>query len=47
MQALRVFISGDNVWTFTSYPGMDPEIKEEQVFYPLMRQWTAGLSVTF
>ena len=47
MQSFRVFLSGDNIWTFTKYPGMDPEIKEEKVFYPLMRQWTLGLSVTF
>lgn len=47
MKTLRVFVSGDNIWTFTSYPLMDPEIKEERVFYPLMRQWTAGVSITF
>ncbi len=43
---LKFFVSGENLLTFTSYPGMDPEIGTD-VAYPLMRQYTVGAQITF
>ena len=46
MKQLRVFVSGENLLTLTSYPGLDPE-KGTSIGYPLMRQVTFGAQVTF
>lgn len=46
VQQLRFFASGDNLATFTSYPGLDPE-KGSTIGYPLMRQVTLGAQITF
>ena len=46
MQQLRFFISGENLLTLTSYPGIDPE-KGSSISHPLMRQVTLGAQVTF
>ena len=45
-QNLRIFVSGENLLTFTSYPGLDPEIGTA-VGYPLMRSVCGGLQLTF
>lgn len=42
----RFYISADNVLTLTQYPGMDPEIGAS-VGYPLMKQYAAGMQLTF
>jgi len=42
----RLFFSGENVFTITGYPGLDPEIGSS-VGYPTMRQYSLGLNVTF
>jgi TonB-linked SusC/RagA family outer membrane protein len=52
---LRVFVSADNVFTFTKYTGIDPELKSDgfetgidnREFYPRTRMFTLGLSITF
>lgn len=47
MSRLRVFVSADNLVTFTSYPpGLDPEIGGGYG-YPTLRQYSAGLNATF
>lgn len=46
MQQLRFFASGENLLTFTSFPGLDPE-KGATISYPLMKQFTFGAQVTF
>ncbi len=47
MSRLRVFVSADNLLTFTSYvPGLDPEIGGG-FSYPTLRQYSAGLNATF
>lgn len=46
VQQLRFFVSGDNLATFTAYPGLDPE-KGSTIGYPLMRQATLGAQITF
>ncbi|MCD8302347.1 MAG: SusC/RagA family TonB-linked outer membrane protein, partial [Prevotellaceae bacterium] len=46
VQQLKFYVSGENLLTITSYPGMDPEIGTD-VGYPLMRQYTVGAQITF
>ena len=46
VQQLRFFASGENLLTFTKYPGLDPE-KGSAIGYPLMRQVTFGAQITF
>ena len=50
----RVYVSLDNFFTFTSYPGYDPEVVGtgssqgvDQGTYPLMRQAVFGVNLTF
>lgn len=42
----RVYVSGENLLLITKYPGLDPEIGSS-VGYPTMRQFAAGVTVTF
>ncbi|PTS98978.1 hypothetical protein DBR11_13675 [Pedobacter sp. HMWF019] len=46
MSKLRLYVSGENLFTITKYPGLDPEIGSG-VGYPTMRQYSLGLNVTF
>ncbi len=46
VKQLRFFVTGENLLTFTSYPGLDPEIGAG-IGYPLMRQYTLGAQITF
>jgi len=56
LQSLRVFASGNNLFTFTDYSGLDPEIGAnnnpldvgvDRGFYPLAKSITGGLQVSF
>lgn len=42
----RLYLSGENLFTITKYPGLDPEIGAN-VGYPTLRQYSLGLNVTF
>ncbi|WP_262497718.1 SusC/RagA family TonB-linked outer membrane protein [Pedobacter ginsengisoli] len=42
----RLYLSGENLFTITNYPGLDPEIGAG-VNYPTMRQYSLGLNITF
>lgn len=42
----RIYLSGENIWTITNYPGLDSEIGAG-IGYPTMRQYSVGLNVTF
>ncbi len=53
---LRVYVSGDNLFTITPYRGYNPEVSYKDGnlmpgfdwgMYPLSRIWTAGISITF
>lgn len=44
-ERIRVYVSLENYFTFTSYPGLDPEIGG--IGYPTMKQATFGLNITF
>lgn len=46
IEHLRLFVSGENLATWTNYPGMDPEIGTS-VTYPLIKQFAVGLQVNF
>lgn len=47
LQSLRIFLSGDNVYTFTSFPGMDPAFASTETYYAPIRQYTVGLNIKF
>ena len=47
IQKLRIFLSGDNLYTFTSYPGMDPAFSSSETYYASLRQYTVGLNIKF
>jgi hypothetical protein len=55
MENLRVYVSGQNVLTFTNYKGLDPEFEGGSVFtpgldpraYPSVRTFMLGLDITF
>ena len=51
---LRLYMSLENFFTFSKYPGYDPEVVGtgnsqgvDQGTYPLMRQAVFGLNLTF
>jgi len=46
--ALRVFVSGQNLFTLTGYRGYDPEVGGgvDTGLYPMARSFTAGFSLT-
>lgn len=44
--SMRFFINGENLFTFSAYPGLDPEIGTS-IGYPLMRSLSAGFQLTF
>ena len=51
MQGLRVYVSGDNLWTATKFSGMDPEIDTEYAVYdtnyPVPLTVVGGVQITF
>lgn len=44
---LRVYFSGENLFTFTAFPGMDPEFNSTTNYYAMLKQYTFGLSIRF
>lgn len=56
MKEVRIYVSGENLWTLTNYSGNDPEVSTRQSVltpgfdwspYPRTRNLTAGLSIKF
>lgn len=57
IKGIRVYASGQNLLTWTSYPGMNPEVSKEganglkqgidATSYPVARTYTIGLNVNF
>jgi TonB-linked SusC/RagA family outer membrane protein len=49
LQTLRVYLTGQNLITFTKYDGYDPDISGsiDQGFYPQARTYIVGLNVGF
>lgn len=46
VEKVRIYLSGENLLTITSYPGLDPE-KLSSISYPLTRQFAIGAQITF
>ena len=56
LESVRVYVSGDNLWTLTRYSGPDPEVSTRNSVltpgfdwsaYPRAFGVTAGINVTF
>lgn len=53
LDKVRVFFTGENLFTLTGYSGEDPEVvdlfkgKDDYEAYPLARKFTLGLTVNF
>ena len=53
IEQLRLFVSGENLLTFSNYSGIDPEIVDIRTGidsgrnYPLARKFTIGLTLKF
>lgn len=48
LSRLRFYLSGENLYTFSKYrQGWDPEVNTGANFYPIIRNYTMGLNVTF
>lgn len=46
IQQIRIYFSAENVFTITSFPGLDPEMGGN-TNYPLIRQIALGANITF
>ena len=49
-RVLRLYISADNLYTFTKFSGYDPEVSALGLYsggYPRLRKWTFGLDFNF
>ena len=47
VRSARIFLSGDNLHTFTNYPGVDPEFSDKYNYYSSLRQYTVGVNISF
>ena len=45
--SIRIFLTGDNLFTITDYPGIDPEFTDNMNYYANLRQYTIGLNIKF
>ena len=49
-RTLRLYVSADNLYTFTKFSGYDPEVSALGLYsggYPRLRKWTFGLDFNF
>lgn len=49
-KSVRLYVSGDNVFTFSKFGGYDPEVGILGIYYggyPRLRKWTIGVDFTF
>lgn len=46
ISALKIYVDLQNMFTITSYPGLDPEVSQGN-YYPYSKSYTVGLNVTF
>lgn len=47
IQGMRIYLSGENLFTFTDFPGMDPEFSSTTNYYAMLKQYTIGLNIQF
>ncbi len=45
LKDVRLFLSGENLLTFTDFPGMDPEFTETLQFYANPKQYSIGVNI--
>lgn len=46
----RIYVSADNLYTFTKFKGYDPEVGQNGIYnggYPRLRKWTIGVDFSF
>jgi hypothetical protein len=46
MSNAKVYFSAKNLFTFTKYTGMDPELDEQRA-KPVQKEFVLGVSLTF
>lgn len=46
MRSAKIFVHGQNLWTYTSYKGLDPETRSSNSLPPL-RVYTLGINIGF
>jgi hypothetical protein len=46
VSSLRIYVDIQNMFTITSYPGVDPELSQSN-YYPYSKSYMAGLNVSF
>lgn len=49
-RSLRLYVSADNLYTFTGFSGYDPEVGMQGLYYggyPRLRKWTFGVDFKF
>lgn len=44
---IRVFANGENLFTITNYPGLDPEFSNTMNYYAALRQYSIGVNINF
>ena len=44
---LRIYVEARNLFTFTNWTGLDPELPESQTELPLQKEYLVGLNVGF
>ncbi|MDY6378430.1 MAG: TonB-dependent receptor [Bacteroidales bacterium] len=47
IESARIFLTGDNLHTFTDWPGMDPEFSSKYNYFAAIRQYTFGVNIKF
>lgn len=47
IKSSKLFVQGQNLFTITRYPGLDPETAASSEIYPTTRMLTAGLQIAF
>ena len=56
MESVQIYVSGQNLWTWTAYSGLDPEVSTrnsaltpgyDYSAYARNRIYTAGLKIVF
>lgn len=45
LRDVRLFVSGENLLTFTKFPGMDPEFTESLQYYANPKQYSLGVNI--
>jgi TonB-linked SusC/RagA family outer membrane protein len=45
--SIRIFLSGQNLATFTRYKGLDPDVSSDNAGLPPIKIYTAGFNITF